>query len=159
MAAELFSHMVGVKMLHVTYKGGAPILVDLIGGQIDTAFQPMPEAIPHLKSGRVRVLGVTSATRSASVPDVPTIAESGLPGYSYNSWMGAVGPAGMSKELTTRISADINNALTASDVRSRLTEAGLDIAGGTSERLAAHMRDELAKTVKFVKDVGIPPVD
>ncbi len=158
-AAELFSHMAGVKMLHVPYKGGAPALVDLLGGQIDATFQPVPEAMPHLKSGRVRVLGVTAAKRSASLPDVPTLAEAGLPGYSYSSWMGAAGPAGMSKELTARINADINKALAASDVQSRLLEAGLEIAGGTPEQLAAHMRDELAKMVKLVKDVGIPPVE
>ena len=158
-ATELFNNMTGIKMVHVPYKGGAPALVDLVGGQIDLVFQPVPEAIPYIKSSRVRALGVTSPKRSASLPQVPTIAETGVPGYAYVGWMGAAGPAGMSKDLAARISADINKALTAPDVQSRFVELGLDIAGGTPEQLAAHMRDELAKMTKLVKAVGIPPVD
>ena len=158
-ATELFSNTTGIKMGHVPYKGGAPALVDLVGGQIDLVFQPVPEAIPYIKSGRVRALGVTSSKRSASLPEVPTIAEAGVPGYVYVGWMGAAGPAGMSKDLAARISGDINKALAAPDVQSRFVELGLDIAGGTPEQLAAHMREELAKMVKLVKAVGIPPVD
>ena len=158
-ATELFNNMTGIKMVHVPYKGGAPALVDLVGGQIDLVFQPVPEAIPYIKSSRVRALGVTSPKRSASLPQVPTIAETGVPGYAYVGWMGAAGPAGMSKDLAARISADINKALTAPDVQSRFVELGLDIAGGTPEQLAAPMRDVLAKMTKLVKAVGIPPVD
>ena len=159
MAAELFSHMAGVKMLHVLYKGGAPALIDLLGGHIDATFQPVPEAMPYLRTARVRVMGVTTAQRSTSLPDIPTLAEAGLPGYAYSSWMGAAGPAGMPKELAARISADINNALAASDVKTRLLELGLEIAGGTPAQLAAHMREELAKMVKLAKDVGLTPVE
>jgi tripartite-type tricarboxylate transporter receptor subunit TctC len=159
MAAELFSHMTGVKLTHVVYKGGALALIDLLGGQIDVVFQPIPEAMPYIKSERVRALAATSAKRAVSLPDLPTIAEAGVPGYAFVSWMGAAGPGGMSKELAARISADINKALATPEVQSRLLELGLEIAGGTPEQLGAHMRDELAKTVKLVKDVGIPPVD
>ena len=151
--------MSGIKLTHVLYKGGALALVDLLGGQIDVVVQPVPEALPYIKNGRVRALGVTSAKRSASLPDVPTIAEAGVPGYAYVSWMGVAGPAGMPKELTERISGDWNKALAAPDVQSRLLDLGLETAGGTPEQLGAHMRDELAKTVKLVKDVGIPPID
>jgi tripartite-type tricarboxylate transporter receptor subunit TctC len=159
MATELFSFMTGIKLTHVLYKGGALALVDLLGGQIDVVVQPVPEALPYIKNGRVRALGVTSAKRSASLPDVPTIAEAGVPGYAYVSWMGVAGPAGMPNDLTARISGDWNKALAAPDVQSRLLDLGLEIAGGTPEQLGAHMRDELAKTVKLVKDVGIPPID
>jgi tripartite-type tricarboxylate transporter receptor subunit TctC len=159
MATELVSFMSGIKLTHVLYKGGALALVDLLGGQIDVVVQPVPEALPYIKNGRVRALGVTSAKRSASLPDVPTIAEAGVPGYAYVSWMGVAGPAGMPKELTERISGDWNKALAAPDVQSRLLDLGLETAGGTPEQLGAHMRDELAKTVKLVKDVGIPPID
>jgi tripartite-type tricarboxylate transporter receptor subunit TctC len=159
MATELVSFMSGIKLTHVLYKGGALALVDLLGGQIDVVVQPVPEALPYIKNGRVRALGVTSAKRSASLPDVPTIAEAGVPGYAYVSWMGVAGPAGMPKDLTERISGDWNKALAAPDVQSRLLDLGLEIAGGTPEQLGAHMRDELAKTVKLVKDVGIPPID
>jgi tripartite-type tricarboxylate transporter receptor subunit TctC len=159
MATELFSFMTGIKLTHVLYKGGALALVDLLGGQIDVVVQPVPEALPYIKNGRVRALGVTSAKRSASLPDVPTIAEAGVPGYAYVSWMGVAGPAGMPNDLSARISGDWNKALAAPDVQSRLLDLGLEIAGGTPEQLGAHMRDELAKTVKLVKDVGIPPID
>ena len=159
MAAELFSYLAGVKMTHVVYKGGALALIDLLGGQIDVGFQPIPEAMPYIKPGRVRALAVTSAKRAVSLPDLPTIAEAGVPGYAFVSWMGIAGPGGMSKELAARISADFNKALAAPEVQGRLLDIGLDIAGGTPEQLGAHMRDELAKMVKIVKDVGIPPVD
>ena len=159
MAAELFSYMTGVKLTHVVYKGGALALIDLLGGQIDVGFQPIPEAMPYVKSGRVRALAVTSANRAVALPDLLTIAESGVPGYAFVSWMGVAGPGGMSKELAARISADFNKALATPEVQGRLLDIGLEIAGGTPEQLGAHMRDELAKTVKLVKDVGIPPVD
>jgi tripartite-type tricarboxylate transporter receptor subunit TctC len=159
MAVELFSSMTGVKLTHVLYKGGALALIDLLGGQIDVVFQPIPEAMPYLKTGRVRVLAVTSAKRAFSLPDLPTVAEAGVPGYAFASWMGVAGPAGMSKELAARISADFNKALATAEVQGRLLDIGLEIAGGTPEQLGAHMRDELAKTVKLVKDVGIAPVD
>ena len=151
--------MTGIKLTHVVYKGGAPALVDLLGGQIEVVFQPIPEALPYIKAERVRVLAVTSAKRANSLPDSPTIAESGVPGYSFASWMGVAGPGGMSKELAARISADFNKALATPEVQSRLLELGLEIVGGTPGQLGAHMQAELAKTVKLVKDVGIPQVD
>ena len=117
------------------------------------------EALPHLKSGRVRALAMTSARRSASAPDIPTVIESGLPGFTFTSWMGAAGPAGMPAALTAQISADWNKALNAPEVRPRLIEAGLDIAGGTPEQFAAHMRSEVDAMMKLVKESGIPPVE
>ncbi len=159
MAAELFSNMTGAKMVHVPYKGGAPAMADLLGGQIDLMFQTIPEAIQQINSGRVRALGVTSPKRSAMLPSVPTIAEAGLPGFAYDGFMGIAGPSGMPKEIVARLSSEVNKALTASDVQSRLLDAGLEIGGGTPEQLAAHMREESAKIIKLAKDMGVKPVD
>jgi len=159
MSAELFSNMTGAKMVHVPYKGGAPAMADLLGGQIDLMFQTVPEAIQHINSGRVRALGVTSPKRSAMLPNVPTISEAGLRGFAYDGFMGIAGPAGMPKEVVTRLNAEVNKALAASDVQSRLLESGLEIGGGTPEQLAAHMREQSAKIIKLAKDMGIKPVD
>jgi len=158
-AAELFAHMAGVKFTHVLYKGGAVVLVDVLGGQIDLSFQPIPEAMPHLASGRLRVLAVTSEKRSLALPNIPTIAEAGLPGYGFVSWMGAAGPVGMPKDLTAKISADINAALKSPEVAGRLTELGLEVAGSTSEQLGEHMRVELEKMSRLVKAANIPQID
>lgn len=159
MATELFSHMAGIKLTHVLYQGGALALIDLVSGQIQVTFQPAPEAIPYIKQGRIRALAVTTPKRSGSLPDLPTVAESGVPGYSFISWMGVAGPAGMRKDLAARISADWNKALTAPDVQQRLVDLGLDVAGGTPEQLGAFMRSEVERTAKLVKAVGIPQVE
>jgi tripartite-type tricarboxylate transporter receptor subunit TctC len=148
-----------VKMVHVPYKGGAPAMSDLIGGQIDIMFQTIPEAVQHIKSARVRALGVTGLKRSAALPEVPTIDEAGLPGYNFEGFIGIAGPAGLPKELVARLNADVNKALAASDVQARLLELGLEIAGGTPEQLGARMREDAAKINKLVKDVGIKPLD
>jgi tripartite-type tricarboxylate transporter receptor subunit TctC len=159
MASELFNSMTGVRMVHIPYKGGAPAMTDLLGGQIDLMFQTLPEAVQAIQSGRVRALAVTSAKRSPVVPNVPTVAEAGVPGYEFEGWMGMAGPAGMPKDLVARINADVNKALAAPDVQTRLTEITLDVAGGTSEKLATQMREQTAKMVKLAKDAGIKPVD
>jgi tripartite-type tricarboxylate transporter receptor subunit TctC len=143
----------------VLYKGGALALIDLVSGQIQVVVQPVPEAMPYIKSNRVRALGVTTPKRSGSLPDVPTIDEAGLPGYSFVSWMGVAGPAGMPKQLADRISADWNKALKSPEIQAKLVDLGLEVAGGTPEQLGAHMRNELAKTQKLVKDTNIPQVE
>jgi tripartite-type tricarboxylate transporter receptor subunit TctC len=146
-------------MVHVPYKGGAPALADLIGGQIDLIFAPLPEAISYVKNGRVRALGVTNNKRSFMLPDVPTIAEAGVPGYDFDGWMGIAGPAGMSRELVMRLNNESNKALAANDVKTRLQDLGLELAGGTPEQLGAYMREQSAKMIKLAKDAGIKPVD
>ena len=161
MAMELFQSVTGVKMVHVPYKGGAPAIADLIGGQIDLIFAPAPEAIPYVKTSRVRALGISTTKRLAMLPDVPTIAEAGLPGYDFDGWMGIAGPAGMSRELVMRLNAEANKALAANDVKTRLQDLGLELAGGTGtpEQMGAYMREQSAKMVKLAKDAGIKPVD
>ena len=159
MSAELFASMTGVKMIHVPYKGGTPAMADLLGGQIDLMFQVLPEAVQAIKNGRVRALAVTSLKRSAAVPNVPTVAEAGVPGYEFEGWMGIAGPAGMPRELVARLNAEVNKALAASDVRNRLLELTFGIGGGTPEELGKYMREQSAKMVKLARDAGIKPVD
>ncbi len=159
MATELFQNVAGVKMVHVPYKGGAPAIADLIGGQIDLIFAPVPEAIPYVRTSRVRALAVTATRRSLMLPDVPTFAEAGVRGYDFDGWMGIAGPAGLPRELVMRLNAEVNKALAANDVKARLQELGLELAGGTPEQLAAYMREQSAKMIKLAKDAGIKPVD
>ena len=159
MTAELFSKMTGVKMVHVPYKGGAPALVDLIAGQIDLVFSPLPEAIPYIQSGRVRALGVTGGKRSANLPDLPTIAEGGVPSFEFEGFLGIAGPAGMPKNVVARLNAALNKALTADDVKKRMYDLGLRLAGGTPEQLATHMREQAALMIQIAKDAGVKPVD
>lgn len=159
MTAELFSKMTGVKMVHVPYKGGAPALVDLIAGQIDLVFSPLPEAIPYIQSGRVRALGVTGGKRSANLPDLPTIAEGGVPSFEFEGFLGIAGPAGMPKNVVARLNAALNKTLTADDVKKRMYDLGLRLAGGTPEQLATHMREQAALMIQIAKDAGVKPVD
>lgn len=159
MTAELFSKMTGVKMVHVPYKGGAPALVDLIAGQIDLVFSPLPEAIPYIQSGRVRALGVTGAKRSANLPDLPTIAEGGVPSFEFEGFLGIAGPAGTPQNVVARLNSALNKALIADDVKKRMYDLGLRFAGGTPEQLARHMREQAALMIKIAKDAGVKPVD
>ncbi|MGH8617720.1 MAG: Bug family tripartite tricarboxylate transporter substrate binding protein [Burkholderiales bacterium] len=159
MSAELFASMTGVKMVHIPYKGGAPAMTDLLGGQIDVMFQVLPEAVQAINSGRVRAIAVTGSKRSPIIPNVPTMAEAGLTGYDFEGWMGMAGPPGMAKDLVARINGDVNKALAASDVQTRLLEIALGIVGSTPEQLGTHMREQSAKMVKLAKDAGIKPVD
>ncbi|MBC7778579.1 MAG: tripartite tricarboxylate transporter substrate binding protein [Proteobacteria bacterium] len=159
MSGELFSSMAGVKMVHVPYKGGAPAMVDLLGGQVDLMFQTIPEAIQMVRSGRVRALGLTGTRASAALVGVPTIGESGLPGFELEGWMGIAGPPGMPAAIVTRLNTDLNRILGEKDTRARITDAGLDIAGGSPEQMAAMMKDQVVRMVKLAKEAGIKPVD
>ena len=159
LATELFTMMAGLKLVHVPYKGGAPAMTDLVGGQIEFMFQTIPEAIQHIKSARVRALGVTGLKRSAALPDVPTIDEAGLPGYSYEGFIGMVGPAGMPKEIVARLSSEVAKALASSDVQARLLELGLEPGSGTPEQFGAYLREQSVQAFKLAKDMGIKPVD
>ncbi len=159
LSGELFSSLAGVKMVHVPYKGGAPAMTDLLGGQVDLMFQTIPEAIQMVRSGRVRALGLTGTRASAALPGVPTIAESGLPGFEFDGWMGLAGPAGLPASTVGRLNSELAKLLAEKDTRARLTEAGLDIAGGSPEQMAAMMKDQAARMIRLAKDVGIKPVD
>ncbi len=155
MSGELFIMMTGINMVHVPYKGGAPALNDLVGGQVDLMFETVPTAMQFVHAGRLRALAVTSLRRSSMMPDVPTVEEAGLPGYELRGWIGLLAPAGTPKEIVARLHGEALKAI-GGDVRKRLTELGLDVAGGTPEQFMAFMREDIAKYAKLVKASGMP---
>ena len=158
MTAELFSKMTGVKMTGVAYKGGAPALVDLVGGHVDLVFSPLPEVIPYVRAKRLRAIAVSGAKRSPALPEVPTVGET-VPGFAFEGFLGVVGPAGMSPDLVARLNAAANKALQDPDVRKRLVDLGLGIAGSTPEQLGKHMQEQTALMIRIAKDAGIKPLD
>ena len=159
LSLEAFMNVAGVKLLHVPYKGGAPAIIDLLGGQIDAIFAPLPEAVPYIGSGRLRALGVTAKKRSAALPNVPTINEAGLPGYEFDGFMGLAGPANMPRDVVARLNRELNNALADNAIKTRLLESGLELGGGKPEDLAAAMQAQADTMLKLAKDAGIKPVD
>ncbi len=153
-AGELFNTMAGTKIEHVPYKGRAMAIPDLLGGHITMMFDNLPSALPVVKEGKLRALGVTSAHRSASAPDIPTIAEQGLPGYEATSWFAVFVPAHTPKEIVVKLNAEMNRIFTQPDVQAKLKTLGLDPVLGTPEKLAEYQRSEIAKWAKVVKDSG-----
>ena len=158
MTAELFSRMTGIKMVGVAYKGGAPALIDLISGQIDLVFSPLPEVIPYINAGRVRVLAVSGSKRSPALPSVATVGET-IPGFAFEGFLGVVGPAALPQDITQRLNAAFNKALHDPDVNKRLLDLGLGIAGGTPDQLGAHMREATAQMIRIAKEAGLKPLD
>lgn len=155
LAAELFSYMTGLKMVHVTYKGGPQALGDVITGQVAMYFAGVPVALPLVKAGRVRALGVTGAKRAAVLPEVPTIAEAGVPGYEHILWGMLLVPAATSKDIVARLNRVAVKALEAADVRERYAGMGVEPAPSTPERAAAYLKSETAKYAKVVKAIGL----
>ena len=154
LAGELFKSMTGTTMLHIPYKGSAPALTDLLGGQTNMMFDNLPSSIQHIKSGKLRALAVTSSHRSSALPDVPTVAESGVPGFEASSWFGVLAPAGTPREIVNKINADIVKALSAPEIRERLSGQGAEPVGNTPEQFAAYIKAESAKWAKVVKESG-----
>jgi len=154
LAGELFKSMTGTAMLHVPYKGSAPAITDLLGGQTNMMFDNLPSAMPHIKSGRLRALAVTSVRRSPALPDIPTIAETGVSGYEASSWFGVLAPAGTPKDVVAKIQGDIARALNAPEIKERLSGQGAEPVGNTPEQFAEHIKAESAKWAKVVKDSG-----
>jgi tripartite-type tricarboxylate transporter receptor subunit TctC len=154
LACELFKSMAKVDIKHIPYKGNAAAMVDVIGGQIEMLFDQMATAVPHVKGGKVRALGVTTAARSPAMPNVPTIAEAGVPGYEMSAWFGLVGPPGMPRELVARIRTDFIRALAQPDVKERLASQGLDLISDTPEQFTAFLKSELVKWAKVIKESG-----
>jgi len=153
--AEHFKALAGIQMTHIPYKGANPAVTDVMGGQIQLAFAPFPSAVPQIKSGRLRVLGVTSAQRSPVLPEVPTVAESGLPGYSAASWFAVLGPAKMQQNVITIINRDTNAVLAQPEVKAAFAADGTEPAGGTPEQLRESMRSGIAQWGKLVRDLGV----
>ena len=154
LTAELMKSMSKTYMLHIPYRGAGPALADLLGGQVDLMFDNLPTALPHINSGKLRGLAVTSATRSKLAPDLPTMAESGLPGFDLTTWFAFYAPAGTPAAIVDKISGDMRRVLAQPDMQQRLAAIGVDIIASSPNELAAFQRAEIAKWGKIVKDSG-----
>jgi len=154
LSGELFKVMAGVQMTHVPYKGSAPALSDLLGGQVQLMFDNLPPSLPQIKAGKLRALAVTSSTRAPALPDVPTVAEAGLPGFEASSWFGVLAPAGTPPAIVAKLNAEIAKWLTTPEAKEKLANVGANIASGTPEDFARHIQAETAKWAKVVKESG-----
>ena len=155
MVAELFNTMAGIKMVHIPYKGGALALKDLVGGQVVVYFAGLASSVQMIKAGRVNAIAVTSKTRAKAVPEVPTVAESGLPAYEAVLWQGYFVPAGTPRDVINKLSADINRVLVMPDTIEKLASAGTDPFPGSPDQFAAFLKVELEKWGKVVKSIGL----
>ncbi|MET0962978.1 MAG: tripartite tricarboxylate transporter substrate binding protein [Noviherbaspirillum sp.] len=153
-SGELFKTMTGIDMQHIPYKGRASAIPDLLGGRVTMMFDNMPSSLPLVREGKLRALGVTSAKRSAAAPDIPTLAESGLPGFEAVSWFALFAPANTPRPIVDKLQAEVSKILKSPDISKRLLDLGLEPAGGTPEELAAYQKSEIAKWSKVVKDSG-----
>ena len=154
LSGELFKQMTGVDMQHVPYRGSAPAVADLLGGQIAIMFDNMPSAIPHVKGDKLRALAVTTAKRSPALPNVPTIAESGVPGYEATSWFGLLAPAKTPADVVNKLNGAIMKALADPEVKTKLAEQGAEPYAEKPEQFAAFIQSETAKWGKVVKQSG-----
>jgi tripartite-type tricarboxylate transporter receptor subunit TctC len=154
LAGELFKSTAGIRMNHIPYKGAAPATIDLVAGHVTIMFNNMLSAVPHVKGGRLRALGVTTMKRSSAVPDVPTIAEAGVKGYEVSGWYGVLGPAGLSAEVLDRLNGAVNRGMRQPEVVKRLAGEGVDAVGSTPEDFGARIRREMTKWSAVVKASG-----
>ena len=154
LAAEIFKTMAGVKMIHVPYRGASPALTDVMGGQIEIYFGAMVSTIPHVKSGRLRALGVTSLKPTPLLPDLPAIAESGVPGYSYELWWALFAPAGVPPAIVARLNTEIVKIINMPDVQKKIIELGAEPVGDTAEQFGAFVKTEVVKWGDVVKKSG-----
>jgi tripartite-type tricarboxylate transporter receptor subunit TctC len=154
LACELFKVTAGVDIAHVPYRGNAAAMTDVISGQIELLFDQMATAVPHVRDGRVRALAVTSARRAPAMPEVPTVAEAGVPGYETTAWFGLVGPARMPPDLTRRIQSDVAAALAAREVRDRLADQGLTMVASSPEQFGAFLSAEMARWAEVIRKSG-----
>jgi tripartite-type tricarboxylate transporter receptor subunit TctC len=157
LSVELFLSMAGLRMVHVPYKGSGQGIVDVVAGHVPVMMPSILTGLPHAKTGRLRGLGVTGAKRAGAAPEIPTIAEAGVPGYEAVQWFGVLAPAGTPREIVVRLHGEIVRLLRAAEVRGRLSGDGADPVGSSPEEFAAFLRAETAKWAKVVKDAGIQP--
>jgi tripartite-type tricarboxylate transporter receptor subunit TctC len=157
LAAELFEMMTGTDMVHVPYKGLSPALTDLLSGQVQLMFSSTVAMLPQVRAGRLRPLAMTSAKRSAAMPEVPTVAESGAPGYETASWYGVLTPARTAKTVIDRLNLEIVKAVQLPDVRERLMGEGAEPVGGSPAEFSAHIKRELARWAQVIKQAKIKP--
>lgn len=154
LAGELFKFMAGVQLVHVPYKGSGGALAGLLGGEVQAAFFSIPSTLPHMKSGKLRVLGIGAARRSDLLPDVPPIAEAGVPGYDATTWYGALAPARTPKAVVEQLSREIMQSMQSAEMRGRLKGQGAEPRSTTPEEFAAHLKAEIAKYARIAKEIG-----
>jgi tripartite-type tricarboxylate transporter receptor subunit TctC len=152
---ELFNASAGISIVHVPYKGIAPAVVDLLGGQVQLAISAFPTALPHIRSGKLRALAVTSAKRSGLMTDVPTVAESGLAGYEAAGWFGVLAPAGTPPAVVTKLNAEINRILELPEIKASLASDGAEPAGGTPVQMTESARAASAKWSKLIRELNL----
>jgi tripartite-type tricarboxylate transporter receptor subunit TctC len=155
LAMELLDHMAGIKMLHVPYKGGGPALIDCLAGQVQLLFATQLASWQHIQAGRIRALATSTLKRPASIPDLPTVAESGLPGFDAGVWYGLLAPAGTPREIVTKLNGEVVRALQQADYRKLLVGNTIEPIGSSPEQLGQYIRSELTKWTKVVKDAGV----
>jgi tripartite-type tricarboxylate transporter receptor subunit TctC len=155
LSAALFANMAGVNIVHVPYKGSGPAMSDLLGGQVHMQFSGLPPLLPYIKSGRLRALGVAGTKRSAALPDVPTIAEAGVPGYASASWQGLAAPAKLPGAITRRLHDEIRKFINAPEIRSRLAELGAEPVGSSPGEFSMFIRDEFHKWARVIREIGL----
>jgi len=158
MAGELLKFMTGIDIVHVPYKGNTPSITDAISGNVEMVFSGVPALIPHIKSGRLRAIAISSIARFPAVPDVPTFNESGVQGYEASNWFGLMAPARVPKHIIIKVNADVNKALASRDVRERFDRDGLITKGGTIEMFDQFIRAETKKYADVIKKAGIKPL-
>ena len=154
LAAVLFEKAAGIEMLHVPYKGGAPAVLDTVGNQTQVLFSAGTQTLPHVKSGKLRLLAVTEAKRSALLPDVPTVSEA-LPGYEMSVWYGAFGPVGLPRDLASRLNAEINKAMAIPDIKLRMDAIGVEVVRSTPQDFAGVLQRDADRYGKVIRELGI----
>ncbi|HYC46794.1 MAG TPA: tripartite tricarboxylate transporter substrate binding protein [Burkholderiales bacterium] len=157
LAGELFKKMAGVDLVSIPYKGGGPAVIDLVAGRVHLYFSTIPAALAQVQAGKLRGLAVTSAKRVSLIPDVPTVAESGLPGFEIVGWFGIFAPAGTPKPVISRLNREINDVLRMPDIQKRFASQGLVPGGGSPEELGKFLRSEIAKWGALIKQIGLEP--
>ena len=157
MAGELFRALAGIDLVHIPYKGNGPAYTDLMAGQVSLMFPNIATSLPYVRSGRMRALGVGSKTRSAIAPEIPTINESGLPGYEMSSWFGLLAPAGTPVAIVTRLQQEIARIFIQAEVREKLLAQGVEPVGGTPQEFTAFLHNETTQWAKVIKSSGLKP--
>jgi tripartite-type tricarboxylate transporter receptor subunit TctC len=157
MSGELFKSMAGIEMTHIPYKGSTAAHPDLLSGQVNVMFDTLAAVQQHIKSGKLRALAVTTAKRVPSMPDLPTIAEAGLPGYETSTWGGLLAPANTPKDIVAKLNTEFNKDLALPDVHAKLVEAGIEPAGGTPQQFADFIQSEMKKWAKVAQEAKIQP--
>jgi tripartite-type tricarboxylate transporter receptor subunit TctC len=155
LSGEMFKVMTGVDMLHVPYKGAAPAIADILAGHVKLGFHNMPDVVPHLKSGGLRAIAVTAAKRAAALPEIPTIAEAGVPGYSAEVWFGVFAPAGTPRPVVDRLHSEISKSLTDKEIKGKLEALGNEASGMGPDQFSDYVRNEVARWAGIVEKAGV----